>query len=349
MQKTAKKRIVITILILILVDTVIGYLLFKSRSFSHLAMWKIIESNKYNDFYWQPKDAPDYFRFEPDTKNPSIFRNEISPLVKDESYELKRVIKVAKYVRDIKAPCFTLQAPHLKGDSPEGILRQIRKGAGANCFHRSILLSTYLSSLGIKSRLWTFENENFNGVAHTTAEVYINNLKKWIFIDTMLGFYVTENGNPLSLLELRERLLNGKARNISVQSIDDGSEKQYDVPVFYPKLIKCVFLRADNDFVNKYNAKIKYEPFSIFQRYIDKLPDDMRRGLDYLLGKRDIFIHFVDRFSKSLKSKIIIAKLLFYFFIFSLVSLGIISVIFSLYFLKQCFVTNLSKKDTRHR
>lgn len=347
MKKIVKRNIYIAVFIIILIDAVIGYSLFKNRSFSHLAIWKIIESNKYNAFYWQPEDTPDYFRFEPDTENLSIFRNEILPLVKGESDELKRAIKVAKYVRDIQALRSTLQAPRLRWDSPEEMLRQIRKGASANCFHRSILLSTYLSSLGIKSRLWALENDNFNAIAHTVNEVYIKDFKKWVFIDVMLNFYVTENGNPLSLLELRERLLNDKARNISFHSIGDGSEKQYNIPVFYAKLIKCVFLRAGNDFINKYNTR--YGFLSVFQSYIDKLPNDMRIGVSYLFGGQDRFVHYVDRFSKSLKLEISITKALFYFLVWTIFFIGILCITFVLVFLRAPPAINLSIKDTRQR
>lgn len=346
MKKIVKKNIFIAVLILIIVNAVIGFLLLKSRSFSHLSIWNIIESGKEDDFYWEPEDAPEYFHFEPESDNLSTFRTEITPVVKERNDEFEKVLRVARYVMDISSGKIQ---PHLslKWDSPEGILRQIREGAGANCFHRAILFSTYLSSIGVKSRLWALENECFNDVAHSINEVYVKNLKKWVFIDVMYGFYATSHGRALSFLEFREMILRGDSDKISFHGISNEIKWQKLITQRYRKLARCVFLRAGNNFINKYHSR--YEPISIFRKYLDSLPGDIRRGLDYLLSRQDIFIHYTDRFDKSLKPKIIIVKLLFYFFIVCLVSLGMLSVIFSSCFLKRYVAANLSKKETRHR
>ncbi len=396
MEKMVKRNIYTAVFIIILIDAVIGYSLFKSRAFSHLAIWDIIESGNPDDFYWQPDNAPGYFHFEPDNGRIDVFKNEIRPLIRNKNDDFGIMLEAAKYVmgnfpnnnqRGSAEKCATsrhserspqgeaknldddkilqsavslpqndgngiLQQPQkikaLKWDSPEGMLRQIREGAnGAHCFHRSILFSTYLSSLGIKSRLWALENDNFNAIAHTVNEVYIKDFKKWVFIDVMLNFYVTENGNPLSLLELRERLLNDKVGNILVQRIGDEVGEHNEIPIFYAKLIKCVFLRARNDFIDKYNTR--YGFLSVFKNYIDKLPNSIRIGASYLFGGQNKFIHYADRFSKSLKSDIIITKALFYFLVWTIFLIGILCIAFVLVFLRDPPAINLSTKDTRQR
>jgi len=348
LKRTVKKNITVTIFIVVLIDTIIGGFLLKSRSFSHLAIWHIIESSKKEDFYWQPEKAPLYFHFDSYSDRLSIFKNEISPLVKNENDELKIVLTLAKYVIDVSSDNIKTGLS-LRWDSPEGILKQIREGASANCFYRAVLFSTYLSSLGLKSRLWALENEKFNATAHSVNEVYIRSLKKWAFIDVMFGFYITENGKPLSLLELRERLLDGDTKKILAHSLCNGTKGQKEPPGFYSRLVKCVFLRSGNDFVNKYNAKIRYGVFSGFKRYLDRLPNKIRIGLSYFLGRQDIFMHYIDRYSQSLGPQAIIAKLLFYFFIFSLLSLGALLAILSSVFLRKTLAINLSRKDTRQR
>ena len=251
MRKAVKKNIAIGIFILILINVTIGLFLLKSRSFSHLAIWNIIESDKKDDFYWQPEDAPGYFHFEPDSDNLSTFRTEIAPLVKEINDDFEKVLRVARHVMDVSS--VEIQ-PHLslKWGSPEGILRQIREGAGADCFHRCILFSAYSASIGIKTRLWALENEYFNDTAHSINEVYVKNLKKWVFIDTMHGFYATDYGIPLSFFELRERMLKGDSDKISFHNIANEIKRQKKPDERYHKLIKCAFLRVDNDFVNKY-------------------------------------------------------------------------------------------------
>ena len=194
------------------------------------------------------------------------------------------------------------------------MLKQVKDGAMPNCFHRAILFSEYLSSMGIKSILWALENERFEEIAHTVAEVYVEDIKSWVFFDTMFGFYAMDTGRPLSFLELREKLLSGK----DVAIVGQGAMSN-----FYRHLVRCVFLRANNNFIDTYNNR--YGIFSICSGRLDKLPDNIRRGLGYLLGRqKDIFIHYTDNYSKSLKQKIFMAKLFFWFFISSLAFIGFI-------------------------
>jgi len=319
MNKILKNRIKLISIIVIIINIAIVNFLFKSRAFSHLAVWNIIESADLNDFYWPPENAPGYFRFEADTEKPGIFKDEIRSLIRNKTDDFGIMLETAKYAISSQndGNSFAQQSPKgkaLKWDSPEGMLRQIRAGVrGAHCFHRAILFSAYLSAAGLKSRLWALENEKFNSTAHTVNEVYIPSLKKWVFVDIMFGFYVTGRGNPLSFLELRARLLNNRAGNILLQKIGAGAWSDNKIPVFYPKLVQCVFLRSRNDFIKKYNSR--YGFLSVFQNWIDKLPNGMRIGADYWLGGREKFIHYADKFSKSLKSDIILAKTLFYFLV----------------------------------
>jgi len=349
MKRIFKKKIMMGILIVILVDVVIGCFLFTNRSFPRLAMWNIIESDKLYDFYWHPKDAPEYFHFETNSDKLSIFRDEILPLVKAESDDLEKAIKVARYVGDIGVLRFTLYTSGLQWDSPEGILKQIRAGRGGNCFHYSILYSTYLASVGIKSRLWTLEGDDgLQWLSHTITEVYIRTLKKWVLIDAMREIYFTKENQPLSVLELRDGLLGGEAEEILVHSVSKRTEEPKIVFENYTRLLKCVFLRASNDFVDKYDAKIRFGAFSKFQVYLDRLPSDWRRGLDYLFGRRDFLIHYVDRFSRSLRPKLIIARGLFYFFaVSSALIFTFLLIILPIKVLRRFFLAiNLSRKDT---
>ncbi|MBL7130470.1 MAG: hypothetical protein ISS45_03570 [Candidatus Omnitrophica bacterium] len=341
MKRISKKRLIICILTVILVDVVIGCLLLTNPSFSRLAMWNIIESDKQDDFYWKPEDDPEYFHFEPNSDKLSIFRNEIFSLVNDESNELERAVKIARYVGNIATPP-TAQlrgrhTPRLQWDSPQGLLKQMRAGrSGGHCFHYSILYSTYLSSIGMRSRLWALEGDDGLGRdSHSITEVYIGSLKKWILIDVTLGIYFTKENYPLSVLELRDELLEEEAEKILVHSVSERSCSPNIAFERYARLLKCVFLRTGNDFANKYDARIRYGAFSRFQRYLDKLPSVWRRGLNYLLGRRDFLMHYVDKFSGSLRMESIIARSLFYFFIFSLVSTGILLIILFLSFLKR--------------
>lgn len=334
MPKIIRKNLLICILIIVVVDAAIGYFLFKSRSFSHLAIWNIKESDKKDYFYWKPESAPEYFNFEStDDNRLAIFRDEIMPFIQYEKSDFKIILKVVKHVMNVSSSNVQPKLA-LKWDSPYGMLTQVKDGASANCFHRAILFSTYLSAIGIKSRLWALENERFEAIAHTVNEVYVESLKKWVFMDTMFGFYAVESDKPLSFLESRERLLDLGNSGILMQEMQNENKKS-EPPSNYKRLVRCIFLRSGNDFVDKYN--LRYGGLNVYKGRIDRLPDNIRRGLDYLLGGRDVFIHYVDKYSGTLTPWIIIAKLCFYFFIFFPVLIAVI------------LVMNLSRKETRHK
>lgn len=315
----------------------VGWLVFKNRMFSHLAAWKIIESARRADFYWPQEKAPGYFHFEPDNAGLSVFRNEIGPVIQVTQNEFDTVLKVAEYVMNI---C-NGEGRFLRWDSPEGLLKQAREGRAADCFERAVLFSTYLSSLGFESRLWAFENDKFDGIPHAVAEVYIKDKKKWVFWDLSFGFYTEAHGFPLSVLEFREMFLGGKDPELRLRTIG-GLESELRMPVQYRRLIRCVFLRAANDFSARYDKR--YGIFSFLDGCLDKLPTGIRRGIVYFMSGDEFFIHYVDGFSKTLKPMIIVSKTLFYFLVVSSVSLSA-----ALAAALLAFFRNLSRKETFHR
>ena len=65
MKNIIRRRILAAIIFLVvLFDLSAAFLLFRSRYFSHLAVWRIIESSKKTDFSRPPEIAPAYFVFE---------------------------------------------------------------------------------------------------------------------------------------------------------------------------------------------------------------------------------------------------------------------------------------------
>lgn len=335
-MRNIKRRLNLFILIILSIDIIIGFFLFKSRAFPRLAMWHVVESDKQADFYWKPNHAPKYFYFEPYSQELVFFRKEISDLIKDRDNDLEKALIIAHYVMDLGKNMPSSQIA-ITWDSPYNMLRQINQGKQASCFPYTIIFSSYMASIGIKSRLWALEGDDSLGrFGHTVAEVYIKNLNKWVMIDVINRLYFKEKNLPLSILELRERLLNKKTQGLTTEGKPNRFSIQKDFFSFYTRLVKMVFLRTANDFINKYDAKIRYGRLSILQELLDKFPSAIRRGLNYFLGRKDCLVHYVDRFDKSLKSKIIFAKISFYFLVISLIFIAFLS-LFSVRYLKTFF------------
>lgn len=93
-----------------------------------------------------------------------------------------------------------------------------RISTGFNCRWHSIILSELLLSIGIKNRLITCLPEDKNdGDCHVVNVVWLPELNKYAMIDSDMVEYVTdENGIPLSLREMRERVKNNQKLNINV-------------------------------------------------------------------------------------------------------------------------------------
>ena len=80
-------------------------------------------------------------------------------------------------------------------------------GKGVNCRHLAIALNEMYLAMGFKSRFVTCIAKDETD-AHVINSVYSTTLKKWLWIDpTMNAYWRDENGNLLSIEEVRERLI----------------------------------------------------------------------------------------------------------------------------------------------
>jgi len=90
-----------------------------------------------------------------------------------------------------------------------------RDNRGLNCRGLATVLNECYLSMGIKSRFLTCLPKDSLGVdndCHVINMVYINDLKKWVWIDPTFAAYLRdEKGQFLSIEEVRERLIANKA------------------------------------------------------------------------------------------------------------------------------------------
>ena len=313
-----KKIFILIIFIIIFIDIIIGVIFLKYRPFPRLAIWNIVESGRVSDFYWPPDKAPGYFYFEQNGHDLALFKTDISNVINpEENDELSKLLTITEYIMALGK-----NAPYGKKmadwDSPLNMLKQIKEGRPVNCFPYSIIFSTYLSSIGIKSRLWALEGDDgLSRFGHTVVEAYIKDLNKWVMFDVTNKIYFRENTTPLSVLELRDRLLNKNTKNLRIEASPGAIFDENFLSNLYSRFLKMVFLRGSNDFVNKYGPITRYGKLYRMRALLDRLPSEARRGISYFIGRRDYLIHYLDNFDKSLKSKIILAKTAFWFFITS--------------------------------
>lgn len=85
-------------------------------------------------------------------------------------------------------------------------------GKGVNCRHLAIALNEMYLSMGIPSRYVTcMPYDEKDQDCHVINSVWSSQYQKWIWIDPTFEAYVKdENGNFLSIPEVRERLIDGR-------------------------------------------------------------------------------------------------------------------------------------------
>jgi len=85
-----------------------------------------------------------------------------------------------------------------------------KKSHGINCRSKAQILNEMCLALGIYSRkVWIMPGSVYDGDCHVVNEVWDSSLVKWVMLDITNNMYwVDENGKPLSILEIRERIAN---------------------------------------------------------------------------------------------------------------------------------------------
>jgi len=104
---------------------------------------------------------------------------------------------------DNHVPCNALDLLEYSLNNPEH---------GINCLNKSKILEECCLALGIyarRVRIMPYSPYDFDN--HVVTEIYDRKYQKWIMLDpTTDGFFVDENGTPLSLLELRNKFANAE-------------------------------------------------------------------------------------------------------------------------------------------
>ena len=89
-----------------------------------------------------------------------------------------------------------------------------KEGRGLNCRGLAITLNECYLSLGFKSRYVTcFPKDSLktDNDCHVINMVYLNSKSKWVWIDPTFNSYIMdEKGEPLSIEEVRERIIDDK-------------------------------------------------------------------------------------------------------------------------------------------
>lgn len=113
---------------------------------------------------------------------------------------------------------------------------------GLNCRGLATVLNECYLSMGIPSRVITCLPKTYIVDCHVINAVYSSSLKKWLWIDPTNNAWVTDDqGNMLSVQEVRDRLRNGQPVNVNEDANWNNKSKTTTEKYLYDYMAKNLF------------------------------------------------------------------------------------------------------------
>jgi len=157
-----------------------------------------------------------------------------------------------------------------------------RENRGLNCRGLATVLNECYLSMGIKSRFVTClpkDSLHVDNDCHVINMVYINSLKKWIWIDpTFCAYVMDEKGQLLGLEEVRERLTSDKTLILNPDANWNHKASETKEYYLYYYMAKNLY-KLECSVSSEYDTETRVAGKKL--TYVDLLP------LDYFKQKPD--------------------------------------------------------------
>ena len=194
----------------------------------------------------------DALAFDTQTRNKKIKcwyeqnnRNEYLDLLRSK-YPVDSLVKGAKTDTE-KALCILhwvhRQWKHNGSNEPQksdaiSILDEAGKGNNFRCVEYGIVTAACLNAAGLKARVLRLKTKDVEtaefGAGHVLAEVYLNDLKKWVLLDGQWDAMPVLNNIPLNAVEFQQAIATGYD-NLSIVT-SSGTNKRDYVEWIFPYL-----------------------------------------------------------------------------------------------------------------
>ena len=145
-------------------------------------------------------------------------------------------------------------------------------GKGLNCRHKAMTLNEIYLAMGFKSRYATcMPKDPFDPDCHVINCVYSETLGKWLWMDPSHGIYVTdENGTPLSIEEVRDRLRNNRPLALNKEA---KRTKEWYLDYYMAK--NLYWIECTN--ASRFNTETRYRNYDKDLKFIALIPVGYRR------------------------------------------------------------------------
>lgn len=163
----------------------------------------------------------------------------------------------------------------------------ITKNHGASCRSLAKLLNECYLSMGINARFITCYPKKYISDCHVINAVWSTQLRKWLWVDpTWNAMVMDENGNYLSIQEVRYRLRNDLPLKLNDDAQLNKGEKKFEADIeeyLYHYMAKNLYyISSAKDFY----AGIEYKQNSSKPGYVILVPSDFDRNED-VIGQGD--------------------------------------------------------------
>jgi len=149
----------------------------------------------------------------------------VDSLIKNASTDMEKAVNILSWVhRQWKHDGWN---EPVKNDALS-ILEEAKGGKNFRCVEYGIVSTACLNAVGLKSRVLALKTKAVettkSGAGHVAAEVFLNDLQKWVFIDGQFDAIPVLDGVPLNAVEFQKAVVENYDRLEIKSSISDKKE-----------------------------------------------------------------------------------------------------------------------------
>jgi hypothetical protein len=130
------------------------------------------------------------------------------------------------------------------------ILKEAKEGKQFRCVEYGVVLTSALSSIGIKSRVVALKTRDVEsvkyGAGHVLTEAYLMDINKWVMADGQFNIIPSLNNVPLNCIEFQNSIINNENFDLVDKDgvVDKKRKNQY--LGFIPQYLYYFDIRFDN-------------------------------------------------------------------------------------------------------
>lgn len=230
-------------------DTAYALTVVKGIQLNNTVLHFVTNSKNKNLKFWYEQNRNNHYLNLLRSKYP------IDSLVKNAWSDTERALAILHWVHK--------QWKHNGNNEPKkhdaiSILEEVKEGKNFRCVEYGIVTTACLNAIGLKARTLSLKTKDVEttqyGAGHVLAEVYLNDLKKWVLLDGQWDAMPVLNNIPLNAVEFQKAITENYAE-LKIKTASDLSKKNY-VEWIYPYLYYFNFAFDNREGTNIETRKI---------------------------------------------------------------------------------------------